>query len=158
MKMRFEGRSGGRSGGSGFGGRRFGGGGRRFGGGGGFRGGGFRERSDEPKPVKVGEEYDVEISETGSRGDGIARVNNFVVFVNGAKQGEKVKIRITDVRDRFAIGEKADGSAPSEEVQGTDDMSEASDVTETEVKVAEDDEETGDEEGSDEGSDEDEDK
>jgi predicted RNA-binding protein with TRAM domain len=95
--VRFE-----RSGG--FGGRRFGGG-RGFGrGGGGFRNDRF---SDEPKPVKVGEEYDVEITETGSRGDGIARVNNFVVFVNGAKQGEKTKIKITDVRNRFAIGEKA---------------------------------------------------
>ncbi len=64
---------------------------RGFGGRGGF-GGGRRfddDRSDEPKPVNVGEEYDVEISEVGSRGDGIARVKNFVVFVNGGKQGEK---------------------------------------------------------------------
>lgn len=127
--MRFEGN---RSGG--FGGRRFGGGGRRFGGG--FRRGGF----DEPKPVKVGEEYEVDISETGSRGDGIARVNNFVVFVNGAKQGEKIKIRITDVKDRFAIGQKADEAAAVEQpVEGTDDMSEASDVTEESVSSAEDD-------------------
>jgi predicted RNA-binding protein with TRAM domain len=73
--------------------------------------GGGRDRSfgpsaDLPKPVNVGEEYDVEISEVGSRGDGIARVKNFVVFVNGAKQGEKLKIKIKDVRNRFAIGEK----------------------------------------------------
>lgn len=136
--MRFEGNRGG-----GFGGRRFGGGGRRFGGGGGFR----REGgSDEPKPVKVGEEYDVEISETGSRGDGIARVNNFVVFVNGAKQGEKTKIRITDVRDRFAIGQKADEAAAAEQpIEGTDDMSEASDVTTESVKSAEGDLDEGDE-------------
>ncbi|MBI4894439.1 MAG: TRAM domain-containing protein [Candidatus Aenigmarchaeota archaeon] len=128
--MRFEGNRG-SSGSGGFGGRRFGGGG--FG-----RGNDSRDsRSDEPKPVKVGEEYDVEISETGSRGDGIARVNNFVVFVNGAKQGEKTKIRITDVRDRFAIGQKADAASAEQAVEGTDDMSEASDVTATEVKSAE---------------------
>ena len=67
----------------------------------------FESRMDDiPKPVRAGEEYDVEISEVGSKGDGIARVKNFVVFVTGAKQGEKVKIKITDVRDRFAIGEK----------------------------------------------------
>ena len=155
--MRFEGNS---SRGSGFGGRRFGGGGggRRF-------GGGFRDHkpmSDEPKPVKVGDEYDVEISETGSRGDGIARVNNFVVFVNGAKQGEKTKIKITDVRDRFAIGEKAgaEGAAGSEQaIEGTDDIGEASDVTATEVKVAEADlgdegDESGDESSEDESEDE----
>lgn len=139
--------------GSGFGGRRFGGGGRGFG-----RGGGFGDRrsfSDEPKPVKVGETYDVEISETGSRGDGIARVNNFVVFVNGAKQGEKTKIKITDVRDRFAIGEKAGAGAAAagaaeQAIEGTDDMGEASDVTGTEAAVAEEGEDEG-EESSDEG-------
>ena len=142
--MRFERREGG------FGGRRFGGGGGRgFGSGGGFSGG---SGSDEPKPVKVGEEYDVEISETGSRDDGIARVKNFVVFVNGAKQGEKTKIKITDVRDRFAIGEKAgaDAGGAEQAIEGTDDMGEAvaTDVTATEVAVAEDDtdeEESGDE-------------
>lgn len=125
--MRFE-----RSGG--FGGRRFGGG----------RGFGRDSRSgfsDEPKPVKVGEEYDVEITETGSRGDGIARVNNFVVFVNGAKQGEKIKVRITDVRDRFAIGEKSGAKAASAVAEDAAAVAEdASDVTEKEVAVAEDDE------------------
>ena len=79
------------------------------GGRGGFGRGGFRDRRpryDLPKPVKVGEEYDVEISEVGSRGDGIARIKNFVVFVSGAKMGEKIKVKITDVRGRFATAEK----------------------------------------------------
>lgn len=95
---------------------------RGFRGRGGF-GGGYRDRgADLPKPVNVGEEYDVEINEVGSRGDGIARVKNFVVFVNGVKQGDKVKIKIKEVRDRFAIGEKVGeaaevAKAPSEEVE-----------------------------------------
>lgn len=140
--MRFERRGSSSGSGSGFGGSsrgggRFGGGGgRRFGGGGGFGGGGrrFDDRgSDEPKPVKVGEEYDVEIAETGSRGDGIARINNFVVFVNGAKQGEKIKVKITDVRNRFALAEKVGADAATTEG--------ASDVTETVVETAEDTEE-----------------
>ena len=58
------------------------------------------------KPVNVGEEYEVEITETGSRGDGVARINNFVVFVKNAKKGEKTKIRIVTVKNRFAIAEK----------------------------------------------------
>lgn len=73
----------------------------------------FESRISIPKPVKVGEEYDVEINEVGSKGDGIARVKNFVVFINGAKQGEKVRIKITDVRNRFATAEKV-GEAGSE--------------------------------------------
>jgi len=54
-------------------------------------------------PVKVGEEYEVEITEAGSRGDGVARINNFVVFVKDGKVGEKHKVRIEVVKRRFAI-------------------------------------------------------
>lgn len=67
---------------------------------------GFGPRNDTIKPIKVGEEYDVEITEMGSRGDGITRIKNFVVFVNNTKVGEKARIKITDVKDKFGIGEK----------------------------------------------------
>ena len=63
-------------------------------------GGGFE------KPVKIGEEYDVEIKEVGSKGDGIARVKNFVIFVPNTKTGEKCKIKINQVSRKFAVGEK----------------------------------------------------
>jgi predicted RNA-binding protein with TRAM domain len=95
----------------------------------GFRrdyGRGFGPRTDIPKPVKVGEEYDVEISEVGTRGDGIARVKNFVVFVNGAKQGEKTRIKIKEVRNRFAIGEKVGEAGATEATEeATEEVSEA---------------------------------
>jgi predicted RNA-binding protein with TRAM domain len=58
-----------------------------------------------PKPVEVGKEYEVEITEKGSKGDGIARVQGFVVFVTGGNTGDKVKIRITSVANRFAQAE-----------------------------------------------------
>jgi predicted RNA-binding protein with TRAM domain len=58
-----------------------------------------------PKPVKPGDEVDVTIENVASKGDGIARIEGFVVFVKGAKEGDKIKIRITDVKARFAIGE-----------------------------------------------------
>jgi len=101
-------------------GRRFsrprfsGGSNRGFGGGGRDRDRGFRSFEFE-KPVKVGEEYDVEIKEVGSRGDGIARVKNFVIFVPNAKEGENIKVRIKEVRRRFAIAEKVGEGAPAEE-------------------------------------------
>ncbi|MBI2545350.1 MAG: TRAM domain-containing protein [Candidatus Aenigmarchaeota archaeon] len=81
-----------------------------------------------PKPIKAGEEYDVEIKEVGSKGDGIARVSNFVVFVNGAKMGEKLHIKITDVKDRFAIGEKTEGSGTvkTESTESTEEVKETS--------------------------------
>ncbi len=67
-----------------------------------------------PKPVKVGDEVEVTIDATASKGDGLAKKDGFVIFVKDAKQGETVKIRITDVRARFAVGEIAgSGSAPA---------------------------------------------
>ena len=44
--------------------------------------GGF---GSSPKPVEMGKEYEVEISEINKRGDGIARIQGFVIFVAGAK-------------------------------------------------------------------------
>ncbi len=103
----------------GFGGNR-GGFGRNGGGRGGFGGnrGGFGRFDDKPKPVKVGGEYDVEISDVGAKGDGITKIENFIVFVANAKKGEKCKIRIKEVASKFAIGEKigeSEGEAPAEE-------------------------------------------
>ena len=60
-----------------------------------------------PKPVEVGKEYDVQISEISRQGDGIARVQGFVIFVKGGKVGdEKTKIRILNVGPRFATAQK----------------------------------------------------
>ena len=72
-------------------GRSYGGGGRRS----------FDRGSPAPKPVEVGKEYEVEVTEISRKGDGIARVQGFVVFVNG-KVGNKVKVKVTEVADRFA--------------------------------------------------------
>jgi predicted RNA-binding protein with TRAM domain len=62
----------------------------------------YRSGFGSPKPVEMGKEYEVEISEISRRGDGIARIQGFVIFVEGAKSGQKTNIRITSVGDRFA--------------------------------------------------------
>jgi len=72
-----------------------------------FKGKSFGKRKLEnlPKPVKEGEEYDVDILEVGSKGDGVAKIKNFIIFVPGSKKGEKKHIKIVKVARRFAIGE-----------------------------------------------------
>ncbi len=79
--------------------------------GGGDRGG--------PKPVKVGDVLEVNIEAVAAKGDGIAKKDGFVIFVPGAKVGENIKVKITDVRMKFAIaskdGEGAATEAPAEE-------------------------------------------
>ena len=49
--------------------------------------------------------YKATIEDLGREGDGIARIDNFVVFVPGTKIGDTVKVRITRVLRRMAIGE-----------------------------------------------------
>ena len=67
--------------------------------------GGNRRFNDGPKPVETGKEYDVSITEISRKGDGIARVEGFVIFVKDGKAGQNAKIRITQVGGRFASGE-----------------------------------------------------
>ncbi len=55
-----------------------------------------------PAPVEVGKEYDLEVTEVSTQGDGIARVQGFVVFVKSGKVGQKAKVRIDQVGNRFA--------------------------------------------------------
>ena len=58
-----------------------------------------------PKPVEADKEYDVEIQEMSRRGEGIARIQGFVVFVPNTQNGDHVKIRVTRVSRRFAEAE-----------------------------------------------------
>jgi predicted RNA-binding protein with TRAM domain len=59
-----------------------------------------------PKPVKIGDELDVKIEAVAAKGDGIAKKDGFIIFVKDAKEGDSIKVRITEVRERFAVGEK----------------------------------------------------
>ena len=63
---------------------------------------------DFPKPVEVGKEYDVEVQEISRRGDGIARIEGLVVFIPNTKQGDKLRIKITNISRRFAEAEVID--------------------------------------------------
>jgi len=51
-------------------------------------------------------------------------MNNFVIFIPGTNAGEKVKVRITSVRDTFATGEVV-GAAQPGEVRETGESEEA---------------------------------
>jgi len=57
-------------------------------------------------PIKVDDEYDVEIISRGERGDGTAKVDNFIVFVPNTNVGEKVRIQIEKVFKKFGIARK----------------------------------------------------
>lgn len=56
-------------------------------------------------PVKVGDIREVKIEAVGSEGDGIAKIDGFVVFVPGTKINDSVKIRITKVLKKYGFAE-----------------------------------------------------
>jgi len=90
-------------------------------GGGGYQGGDRGDRpyrpfgrafATLPKPVKEGDIVELTIEAVGSKGDGIAKIKGFIVFVPNTKTGDKVKVKIVSVRPNFALGQIAE---PGEE-------------------------------------------
>jgi 23S rRNA (uridine2552-2'-O)-methyltransferase len=57
-------------------------------------------------PIAAGDELTVEVVDRGDEGDGIARVEGFTVFVPDAEVGDRVEVRIDDVKPRFAFAER----------------------------------------------------
>lgn len=53
--------------------------------------------------MKQDDIYTVDIIDEDNNGNGIARIDNFVIFVSYALKDEKVKITITDVKKKYAI-------------------------------------------------------
>jgi 23S rRNA (uridine2552-2'-O)-methyltransferase len=56
-------------------------------------------------PVRTGDVVEVTIEDVGSEGDGIAKVDGFTLFVDGAGEGETVEVEVTGVKPRFGFAE-----------------------------------------------------
>jgi predicted RNA-binding protein with TRAM domain len=58
----------------------------------------------EKKPVEEGQTYTVTISDIGSQGDGVGKIEGFVIIVPDTKIGETVQVRINRVSKKVAFG------------------------------------------------------
>ncbi|MFP4119266.1 MAG: TRAM domain-containing protein [Candidatus Woesearchaeota archaeon] len=56
-------------------------------------------------PVKEGGIYTGSIESVGGKGDGILRIQGFVVFVPGVNKGDYVKVKVTKVLPKVSFGE-----------------------------------------------------
>lgn len=64
--------------------------------------------TEREAPVEVDQTYEVTIDDLAREGDGIARVEGFVIFVPDTQVGDNVTIKVTKVMRKFAFGEKVE--------------------------------------------------
>ena len=64
--------------------------------------------------IRKNEEYIVDIIDNGFEGEGIAKIDNFTIFIKGAIKGEKVKILILKVNSSYAFAKILEIIKPSE--------------------------------------------
>ena len=67
---------------------------------------------DNQIPIQKNEEYNVTIADYGYEGEGIAKIDNFTIFIPKAMKGETVKIRIVKVNTSYAF-RKSNGDSDS---------------------------------------------
>ena len=70
--------------------------------------------------IQKNQEYIVDIIDNGYEGEGIAKIDNFAIFIPGALKGEKVKIRIVKVLTSHAFGKVIEIIEKSENRQEVD--------------------------------------
>lgn len=71
-------------------------------------------------PVEKNKEYEVDIIDNGYDGEGIAKIDDFTIFIDGAIKGEKCKILIVKVNKSFAFGKLLEVIKKSEARQEPD--------------------------------------
>jgi 23S rRNA (uridine2552-2'-O)-methyltransferase len=56
-------------------------------------------------PVRTGDELTVDIEDTGSDGDGVAKVEGYTLFVSGIEEGDTVDVRVDDVKPNYGFAQ-----------------------------------------------------
>ena len=70
------------------------------------RGGKYKINYDKKQPpVAVGDELEVNITDVCPSGDGLSKIQGYVITVLKAKPRERVKIKVTQVGEKTAVGE-----------------------------------------------------
>lgn len=72
----------------------------------------IRKRKARTEPVsenlEEGQIMDVEIQSVSKRGDGVVKMGRYIMYVNGAKPGQKVKIKISRISGSIVFTDRAE--------------------------------------------------
>lgn len=115
--------------------------------------------SDRPRrffaPVKAGDELDLKIEAVGEKGDGIAKVKGFVIFVPNTQKDQECRVRINRVVKKVGFGESlgpaqgpvvVDEQKPAQKQEESPEISEDSGEEQSEESTEEHGEESQEEE------------
>lgn len=89
-------------------------------------------------PVEVGDEIVVTIEAVGGKGDGIAKVKGFVLFVANTKKGQRVKVKISKVLPKVGFADVVEVMEPEAPKEVTFKESELSPEPEEQYEDTED--------------------
>jgi translation initiation factor 2 subunit 2 len=56
--------------------------------------------------IEEGGTYELRVDAVGSKGDGIAKIDKYTVFVPGAAKGDVVKVKIKKISGNLAFSER----------------------------------------------------
>ena len=75
----------------------------------------MEERKNEfrftPKPVKLGDVTSLPIENITEKGDGVAKIDGYVIFIRGAKAedvNKTIKFKVLEIHRKFAVAEKVE--------------------------------------------------
>jgi len=69
------------------------------------------------KPVKKGETLEIKIIDLNFRGQGVGKIDNYVVFVNNTLPGDFVKVKINKAKSKYSVGDLVEYLERSEKYQ-----------------------------------------
>ncbi|MEI6795809.1 MAG: translation initiation factor IF-2 subunit beta [Methanomassiliicoccales archaeon] len=67
-------------------------------------------KAPEKESLKEGGIYDVMIEDVGKKGDGVARLGDYIIYIPGTIKGSKVKIKINKITGRMAFAVVSQGA------------------------------------------------
>lgn len=62
-----------------------------------------------PKPVKLGDSLSLPIENITEKGDGVAKIDGYVIFIRGVTSSDvnnTINFKIIEIHRKFAVGEK----------------------------------------------------
>jgi ATP-dependent RNA helicase DeaD len=71
-----------------------------------LRGRRYENSSNRHIPVKIGEKYEADIIKTSRRGDGIAKIKGFVIFIPNTRIGDRARFKINQISRKYATAEE----------------------------------------------------